>query len=67
MEKKEFRKIQKSLGLNATELGLILDTDTRTIRRWRSDADPRTVNPVAAKVMRWMAAPGRPKEWPAVS
>lgn len=59
----EFKLARQSLGLSAAKLGRILDTDPRTIRRWESDADPRPVNPIAARVMQWMTDGYRPKGW----
>ena len=63
-----FKAARKSLGLTQSELGQILDTAPQTIRKWemgegRSTA--RSVNPVAARAMRWMLGGYRPKEWPA--
>lgn len=60
----QFKEARHKLGLSASELGAILDTDPRTIRRWESPGDPRPVNPIAAQVMRWMLAGWRPPEWP---
>lgn len=64
----EFREARHMLGLSARQLGAILDTDERTVRRW--EADPETTgtarppNPTAARVMRWMLDGWRPPEWP---
>lgn len=60
----EFREARRNLGLSAAEMGAILDTDPRTVRRWESEGDPRPVNPIAARVVAWMTAGYRPPEWP---
>ena len=60
----QFKLARKTLGLSAAQLGAILDTDPRTIRRWESDDDPRPVNPIASRVMEWLAVGYRPAEWP---
>lgn len=63
----EFKAARHTLGLSASELGRILDTDPRTIRRWEAGTvtgTARPVNPVAAQVMRWMLAGFRPPEFP---
>lgn len=63
----EFKQARNTLGLSASQLGAILDTDPRTIRKWEADAShstARSVNPVAAQVMRWMLAGFRPPEFP---
>ena len=56
MSPSEFKAARNALGLSASKLGALLNTDPRTVRRWESDADPRPVNPIAAQVMRWMLA-----------
>lgn len=61
----EFKEARRTLGLSAADLGAILDTDPRTIRRWESEADPRPVNPIAARVVGWMLDGYRPPGWPA--
>lgn len=63
----EFKAARKELGLTQAQLGRILDTAPQTIRKWemppgRSTA--RSVNPVAAQVMRWMLDGFRPPEFP---
>lgn len=63
----QFKEARRKLGLSAAELGAILDTDPRTIRRWESADDPRPVNPIAARVVEWMLVGWRPPEWPAES
>lgn len=59
-----FKKARQTLGLSASQLGDILGTDPRTIRRWESEGDPRPVNPIAARVMQWLLDGYRPPEWP---
>lgn len=65
MTPEEFKEARRLLGLSASQLGDILATDARTIRRWESEGDPRPVNPIAARVVRWMLDGYRPPEWPA--
>lgn len=60
----QFKETRRKLGLSAAQLGRILDTGPRTVRRWESDVDPRPVNAIAAQVMRWMLDGYRPPEWP---
>ncbi|MBP0614299.1 helix-turn-helix domain-containing protein [Jiella mangrovi] len=60
----EFRQARRQLGLSASQLGEILNTDPRTIRRWEQDDETRPPNPVAVRVMRWMLEGFRPPEWP---
>lgn len=65
----EFKAARRKLGLTQSQLGEILDTSPQTIRKWEmpdSASTRRSVNPVAAKVMQWMLAPGRPSEWPKI-
>lgn len=64
----EFREARRQLGLTQQQLARILDTAPRTIRKWETPADKstaRSVNPVAARVMRWMLEGFRPPEFPA--
>lgn len=60
----QFKQARQSLGLSSAELGRILNTDPRTIRRWESEGDARPVNPIAARCMIWFLAGFRPPEWP---
>lgn len=60
----DFKEARQKLGLSAAQLGTILDTDPRTIRRWESDVDPRPVNPIAARVLTWLVEGFRPPQWP---
>lgn len=63
----EFKEARRKLGLSLSELGEILNTDPRTIRKWEAlhGNSARNPNPVAAQVMRWMLDGFRPPEWPA--
>ena len=63
MTPSEFKLARQSLGLSAARLGRIMNTDPRTVRRWESEGDPRPVNPIAARVMRWLLDGWRPPEW----
>ncbi|MFV0385608.1 helix-turn-helix domain-containing protein [Paracoccus sp. (in: a-proteobacteria)] len=67
MNPAEFKKARRALGLSQAQLGVILDTNPTTIRKWEAEEDrstSRNPNPVAAQVMRWMLAGFRPPEWP---
>lgn len=67
MTPEEFKEARRKLGLTQSQLGEILDTAPQTIRKWEmpdSARSRRSVNPVAARVMQWMLASGRPSEWP---
>ena len=64
MQPHEFNKARRELRLSARQLSDILNVHTRTIRKWESDVDSRPVNPIAARVMRWMLDGYRPPEWP---
>lgn len=66
MTPEEFRLARRKLGLTLAQLGAILDTNPRTIRKWEATDGPnsRSPNPVAAQAMRWMLAGFRPPEWP---
>ena len=68
MSPEDFKAGRRALGLSVSELGRILDTVPRTIRKWEAGdeaATSRSVNPVAAQVMRWLLDGFRPPEWPA--
>jgi len=64
MTSAEFRKARRKLGLSINDLGIILDTDPRTIRRWEDEEQERGPNPVAARALEWMLAGFRPPQWP---
>lgn len=67
MTPEEFKEARRKLGLTQSQLGHILDTAPQTIRKWEMDdsrSTARSVNPVAAQVMRWMLAGFRPPEFP---
>jgi DNA-binding transcriptional regulator YiaG len=67
MSPEEFKSARRRLGLTQAQLGHILDTAPPTIRRWEmppENSTARSVNPVAARAMRWMLAGFRPPEWP---
>lgn len=67
MTPEEFKEARRKLGLTQSQLGVILDTAPQTIRKWELPPDKstaRSVNPVAAQVMRWMMAGFRPPEFP---
>ena len=63
----EFKQARCKLGLTQSELGIILDTNPSTIRKWEMSNDrstSRNPNPVASRVMHWMLDGYRPPEWP---
>ncbi len=60
----QFKQARRKLGLSATQLGHILNSDPRTVRRWESEDDARPVNPIAMQVMQWMLDGYRPPQWP---
>lgn len=67
MTSDEFKEARRKLGLSQTELGVILDTNPTTIRKWEASPErstSRAPNPVAVQVMRWMLDGFRPPEWP---
>jgi len=66
MTAEEFKQARLKLGLTLSELGVILSTDPRTIRKWEatSGTNARTPNPVAARVMSWMLDGFRPPQFP---
>ena len=57
----QFKQARRSLGLSATQLGHILNSDPRTVRRGESEGDARPVNPI---VVQWILDGFRPPEWP---
>lgn len=67
MTPQEFKEARQSLGLTLEQLGAILDTAPRTVRKWeaQSGTNSRDPNPIACRVMRWMLDGYRPVEWPA--
>ena len=67
MSPQEFKKARETLGLSAAQLGKILNTDPRTVRRWEADENDkssRPPNPIACRVIEWMIDGYRPPEWP---
>ena len=60
----EFKAARKTLGLSAAQLGSILDTDPRTVRRWEDESGTRPPNPIACRVLEWMLDGYRPPNWP---
>ncbi len=67
MSPEEFKEARRELGLTQSELGEILDTAPQTIRKWEMAGErstARSVNPVAARAMRWLLSGFRPPEWP---
>jgi DNA-binding transcriptional regulator YiaG len=61
----EFKEARRKLGLSAADLGDILNTDPRTIRRWEDESGTRPPNPIACRVLEWMLAGYRPPQFPA--
>lgn len=63
----EFKEARKKLELSVNELGVILNTTERTIRRWEANPNMkyhRDPNPIACMVLKWMLEGFRPPEWP---
>ena len=67
MTPQDFKKARTDLGLSAAQLGAILNTDPRTIRKWEHQDGTRPPNPIACRVLEWMLAGYRPPEWPCKS
>lgn len=68
MTSEEFKKARRELGLTQSQLGVILDTNPATIRKWEMNGDrstSRAPNPVASRVMAWLLRGFRPPEFPA--
>jgi len=67
MNNHQFKKARHQLGLTLSELGHILNTDARTIRKWEAGSEcstSRHPNPIASRVMQWMLDGYKPKQWP---
>lgn len=64
MTPNEFREARRKLGLTQSQLGHILQTDPRTVRRWEEDGGSRPPNPIACRVLEWLHTGFRPPEWP---
>lgn len=67
MTPEQFKAGRRALGLSVYQLGHILNTAPQTIRKWEmpdARSSGRSVNPVAARVMKWLLAGYRPPEWP---
>lgn len=64
MSPAEFKEARRKLGLSASQLGHVLNTDPRTIRKWEEDDGTRPPNPIACRVIEWMLAGYRPPEFP---
>ncbi len=61
----EFKNARQTLNLSAAQLGAILDTNPRTIRKWEDSSGTRSPNPIACRVIDWMTKGGfRPPQWP---
>jgi len=57
MTPSEFKQARNDLGLSLSQLGEILKTDPRSIRRWEADpslSTSRPPNPIACQVLRWL-------------
>jgi DNA-binding transcriptional regulator YiaG len=59
----EFKEARRKLGLSASLLGVILNTDPRTVRYWEDASGMRPPNPIACRVVQWMLDGYRPPEW----
>ena len=57
MTSEEFKEARRRLGFSLSQLGAVLNVDSRTIRRWEASeevASQREPNPVACRVMGWL-------------
>jgi DNA-binding transcriptional regulator YiaG len=55
----QFKQARRALGLTLFQLGQVLDTDPRTIRKWEAGdeaATSRNPNPIACRVLHWLAS-----------
>lgn len=64
MTPSEFKEARRKLGLSSADIGYILNTDPRTIRKWEDESGTRPPNPIACRVLEWMLGGYRPPEWP---
>lgn len=64
MEPLQLKEARRKLGLSASQLGRILNTDPRTIRKWEDESGTRPPNPIACRVVEWMLNGYRPPEFP---
>ena len=64
MTPQQFKEARQKLGLTQSQLGHILNSNPRTVRKWETDDDTRPVNPIAQRVIEWMLNGYRPPEWP---
>ena len=60
----DFKEARRKLGLSASQLGIVLNVDSRTIRKWEHADNTRPPNPIAVRVVTWMLDGYRPPEWP---
>lgn len=60
----QFKDARNRLGLSASQLADIIDSDPRTIRKWEREDGTRPPNPIAVRIMEWMLTGYRPPEWP---
>ena len=60
----QFKEARRKLRLSASQLGHILNTDPRTIRKWEDESGTRPPNPIACRVVEWMLNGYRPPEFP---
>ncbi|WP_321336529.1 hypothetical protein [Breoghania sp.] len=62
----EFKATRYRLNLTGAELAYILGVDARTIRKWEAEggSNARKPPPTACRVMEWLLAGFRPRQWP---
>ena len=61
----EFKAARNNLGLSHRQLAHILNVDPRTVRKWESQDGTRPPNPIACRVLEWLAhEPFTPPQWP---
>jgi DNA-binding transcriptional regulator YiaG len=64
MSPTQFKAARRKLGLSASQLGHVLNTDPRTVRKWEQEDGTRPPNPIACRVVEWMLDGYRPPEFP---
>lgn len=64
MTGEEFRQKREALGLTISDLGHIIDVRQDTIRKWEGGRAKHGPHPTSCRVLDWMIAGYRPREWP---
>ena len=58
----QFKEARRALGLSQSQLGAVLDTAPRTVRKW--ETGERSPNPIAVQAITWFLQGFRPEGWP---